>query len=285
MSFKFYTVSTKLRDSIDRSLDRGLHKQKIRPYFLGLKYDGYHVLLPLRSNCPKRYSVAIDHPDPTKENHGIDCTTMLLLRNRELNTMAKEIQLHPYEVAENVKNKYSRIHAMAMYTISQYKAIQEEKEKGIQLTKDDAWLDHRCTLKNYHAELGIKPYIQAEESRQQDLEKAKRLIKRYRKTQKHQTDFSDMKHVLINKFSTRDGGNYSVEANLEKTKITYYQDATIIREYQFKDLKRMNNTFLSNLDRNKMAATCLHFSKSQVVTVHVEIGNPIQNVQSKGRKL
>ena len=103
MSFKFYTISTKLRDSIDRSLDRGLHKQKIRPYFLGLKYDGYHVLLPLRSNCPKRYSVAIDHPDPTKENHGIDCTTMLLLRNRELNTMAKEIQLHPYEVAENVK--------------------------------------------------------------------------------------------------------------------------------------------------------------------------------------
>ena len=105
-----------------RDRDRGLHKQKIRPYFLGLKYDGYHVLLPLRSNCPKRYSVAIDHPDPTKENHGIDCTTMLLLRNRELNTMAKEIQLHPYEVAENVKNKYSRIHAMAMYTISQYKA-------------------------------------------------------------------------------------------------------------------------------------------------------------------
>ncbi|WP_338175848.1 hypothetical protein [Solobacterium moorei] len=47
----------------------------------------------------------------------------------------------------------------------------------------------------------------------------------------------------------------------------------------------MNNKFLANLDRNKMAATCLRFSKSQVVTVHVEIGNPIQNVQSKGRKL
>lgn len=285
MSFKFYTISTKLRDSIDRSLDRGLHKEKIRPYFLGLKYDGYHVLLPLRSNCPKRYSVAIDHPDTTKENHGIDCTTMLLLTNEQMHKMTRRIKLQPRVVARNVENKYPMIHAMAMYTISQYKAIQEEKEKGIQLTKDDAWLDHRCTLKNYHVELGIKPYIQIEENRQQDLEKAKRLIKRYRKTQKHQTDFSDMEHVLINKFNTQDGRNYSVEANLEKAKITYYQDAAVIKEYRFTDLKRMNNTFLSNLDRNKMAATCLRFSKSQVVTVHVEIGNPIQNTQSKGRKL
>ena len=285
MSFKFYTISNKLRDSIDRSIDHGLYKQKIRPYFLGMKYANYYILVPLRSNCPKKYSVLIDHPDKTKKNHGIDCTTMLILTNKQMSKMTRRIKLRPSVTARDVENKYSMIQAIIIRTILQYKSIQEAKRKDIKLTKNDIWLDNRCTLKNYHTELGIKPYVQTEESKQQDLRKAKRLIKNYRESQKHQTDFSDLQHVLINKFNTQDGNHYSIEADLENAKITYYQDATVIREYQFKDLKRMNNTFLSNLDRNKMAATCLHFSKSQVVTVHVEIGNPIQNARSKGRKL
>jgi hypothetical protein len=287
MTARFFKISNVLRDSINQSLDQNLTVEKIRPYFFAVKYKDYNVLVPLRSNCPQKYAIPIKHPDSSKKKHGLDCTTMLLLDNRQLSAMAERIWLHPEQVAHNVNKNYFRIKWMTLKTITDYKHAVEKKEAGLQLSKNESWLIGRCTLKNYHSELGIQNKISCIEIEENELDIAKKYIEKYRYNRKLNTNFSDIKHVLISKFNAMDGHLYMVEADLEKAKIIYKQSDDIIKEHCFENLKQMTDEFLSSLNTTEMVNTiCKIVAKKERYTYpKQELNNNLSVKESDGIKL
>lgn len=57
---KFISINNEFRDTLLEALDRNNEGKKVRPYYLGIKFNSeYFVLLPLRSNCPRSYSIKI----------------------------------------------------------------------------------------------------------------------------------------------------------------------------------------------------------------------------------
>ena len=51
--------SNELRDSIEEALDKGDYTGKIRPYYYGIRYNEKIILIPLRTDCPRKFSLFI----------------------------------------------------------------------------------------------------------------------------------------------------------------------------------------------------------------------------------
>lgn len=59
MATRFLKINDEFRDSLEETLDKNNRSGKVRPYYYGISYENKIILVPLRSKCPKSYSIPI----------------------------------------------------------------------------------------------------------------------------------------------------------------------------------------------------------------------------------
>ena len=59
MATRFLKINDEFRDSLEETLDKNNHSGKVRPYYYGISYENKIILIPLRSKCPRSYSIPV----------------------------------------------------------------------------------------------------------------------------------------------------------------------------------------------------------------------------------
>lgn len=141
-------ITNTLRDSLDETLDKGNTTGKIRPYYYGIPYQTNKIILiPLRSNCPRSFSLFIQNLQG-KKNHGLDFCKMIIIDRIELNSYTANVFVNSI-VLNDLNKKRTQIENMAIQTINAYKTMLLKLNNKLDLTSDEIFLYQRSTLKNY----------------------------------------------------------------------------------------------------------------------------------------
>lgn len=152
--FRIVRISKELRDSLEECLDRNDTTEKIRPYYLRVMYKNYVVLLPIRGNCPRSYSLGLKTYRKDKRRPGIDFSKMILLNQNQValhtsSAFVDSVMMH------DIYKKRKMIDRMVIQTIRDYIRMEEKIKEGKDLSSNERFLKKRSTLRNYHDILDI----------------------------------------------------------------------------------------------------------------------------------
>ena len=147
MVTRILQINDSFRDSLEESLDRYNHSGKVRPYYYGVPYKNKIVLVPLRSKCPKSYSLPI-YNTGNRARPGLDFCKMIIMDRNEvaLNTSSASVNGN---VIHDLQKKHSQIIFMVQRTIKDYKMMKYKVENNMDLSSDEQFLKVRSTLKNW----------------------------------------------------------------------------------------------------------------------------------------
>ncbi len=140
-------IDNDFRDSLIETLDKNDRTGKVRPYYYGLPYREYIILIPLRSNCPRSYSLQI-YNTGNRTRPGLDFCKMLILSRNEISQKTTRVAINN-EVLDDLNRKRSQIRALANKTINEYRVMYAKIQAGKDLTSNERFLYQRSTLRNF----------------------------------------------------------------------------------------------------------------------------------------
>lgn len=246
MSITIVEISKSLRDRTQEALDKGNTGSKTRPYYLGLSYNKETaILLPLRSHCPRDYTLLINHSDSRKVKHGIDFSKMILIPKSMLSSNSS--QVHFDDVAkQDILSKLPAIKTLTNQTIADYKEKELKKFKRMSLSSKERFLDERSTLVNYHRELGIHIAIRRFQIEQVEKEVLKRV--------EHYLKKNHVDSVQINRTKVYGSFAQSLETHNVDIKVVIEFSGDLLEE-DFQNLIKMNE-YVYGDQRIMLGVTC-----------------------------
>ena len=140
-------IDNNFRDSLDEALDKNNHSGKVRPYYYGVPYKNYMILIPLRSNCPKSYSLRI-YNTGGRNRPGLDFCKMLILTKDEVASKTTNVAIN-HLVLKDLNRKRNQIKTMANKTIEDYRNMHYKVQNKLDLTSDERFLNQRSTVINF----------------------------------------------------------------------------------------------------------------------------------------
>lgn len=123
------------------------HSGKVRPYYYGISYENKIILIPLRSKCPRSYSIPV-YNTGNKIRPGLDFCKMIIMNRNEINLYTSNVSVNR-NVFNDLNRKRSQIINMIHKTIDDYKIMRQKVENGVDLSSDEMFLKTRSTLKNW----------------------------------------------------------------------------------------------------------------------------------------
>ena len=147
MATRFLKINDEFRDSLEETLDKNNRSGKVRPYYYGISYENKIILVPLRSRCPKSYSIPI-YNTGNKARPGLDFCKMIIMNRNELNLYTSSVSVNR-NVFTDLNRKRNQIINMVHKTISDYKIMKQKVENNTDLSSDEIFLKTRSTLKNW----------------------------------------------------------------------------------------------------------------------------------------
>lgn len=147
MATRILRISDSFRDSLDEVLDRYDCSGKIRPYYCGIPYEDKFILVPLRSRCPRSYSLPI-YNTGGRIRPGLDFCKMIIMNKDELISSTSSVVVNG-NVINDLNRKQKQIVSMIQRTINDYKKMKYKVENNMDLSSDEQFLKIRSTLKNW----------------------------------------------------------------------------------------------------------------------------------------
>ena len=114
---------------------------------MGVPYGDYIILIPLRSNCPRSYSLEI-YNTGNRMRPGLDFCKMLIVARTEVSSKTTRTAINR-AVLDDLNRKRSRIRILANKTIDDYRTMHRKIQTGQDLTRDERFLYQRSTLRNF----------------------------------------------------------------------------------------------------------------------------------------
>ncbi len=147
MTTKILRISDSFRDSLEETLDRNDCSGKIRPYYCGVPYEDKYILVPLRSRCPRSYSLPI-YNTGGRTRPGLDFCKMIIMDRDELVSNTSNAVVNRI-VINDLNRKQRQIVSMIKRTMEDYKTMKYKVENNMDLSSDEHFLKTRSTLKNW----------------------------------------------------------------------------------------------------------------------------------------
>lgn len=147
MATRFLKINDEFRDSLKETLDKNNHSGKVRPYYYGISYENKIILIPLRSKCPRSYSIPV-YNTGNKIRPGLDFCKMIIMNRNEINLYTSNVSVNR-NVFIDLSRKRSQIIHMIHKTIDDYKIMRQKVENDVDLSSDEIFLKTRSTLKNW----------------------------------------------------------------------------------------------------------------------------------------
>lgn len=147
MATRFLRINDDFRDSLEETLDRNNCSGKVRPYYCGIPYEDKIILVPLRSRCPRSYSIPI-YNTGGRARPGLDFCKMIIIDRSELSQNTSSVTVNG-NIVDDLNRKQNQILAMVRQTVRDYKAMKEKVENNMDLSSDEKFLKMRSTLRNW----------------------------------------------------------------------------------------------------------------------------------------
>ena len=141
MATRFLKINDEFRDSLEETLDKNNHSGKVRPYYYGISYENKIILIPLRSKCPRSYSIPV-YNTGNKIRPGLDFCKMIIMNRNEINLYTSNVSVNR-NVFADLNRKRSQIINMI------HKTMRQKVESNVDLSSDEIFLKTRSTLKNW----------------------------------------------------------------------------------------------------------------------------------------
>lgn len=127
MATRFLRINDDFRDSLEETLDRNNCSGKVRPYYCGIPYEDKIILVPLRSRCPRSYSIPI-YNTGGRARPGLDFCKMIIIDRSELSQNTSSVTVNG-NIVDNLNRKQNQILAMVRQTVRDYAFNFEELGK------------------------------------------------------------------------------------------------------------------------------------------------------------
>ncbi len=147
MATRILKISDCFRDSLEETLDKNNHSGKVRPYYYGIPYKDKMILVPLRSKCPRSYSIPI-YNTGGRIRPGLDFCKMIIMDKNELASNTSNVTING-NVIKDLNRKQKQIISMVQKTICDYKTMKYKVKNNLDLSSDERFLKTRSTLKNW----------------------------------------------------------------------------------------------------------------------------------------
>lgn len=147
MATRFLIINDDFRDSLEETLDRNNCSGKVRPYYCGIPYEDKIILVPLRSRCPRSYSIPI-YNTGGRARPGLDFCKMIIIDRSELSQNTSSVTVNG-NIVDDLNRKQNQILAMVRQTVRDYKAMKQKVENNMDLSSDEKFLKMRSTLRNW----------------------------------------------------------------------------------------------------------------------------------------
>lgn len=110
MATRFLRINDDFRDSLEETLDRNNCSGKVRPYYCGIPYEDKIILVPLRSRCPRSYSIPI-YNTGGRARPGLDFCKMIIIDRSELSQNTSSVTVNG-NIVDDLNRKQNQILAM-----------------------------------------------------------------------------------------------------------------------------------------------------------------------------
>lgn len=141
-------IDDELKQTYKEVLDKGLDNKSDRPYYALFRYNGYHVLVPIRSRAlHSPYTLYLNNRVKGR-NYGMDFCKMLILTSTEVDyhTMSGFVRS---ETMRDINAKRGAILTKINKTINDYKVMLGKEIRNEDLSVHEAYLKKRSTLVNF----------------------------------------------------------------------------------------------------------------------------------------
>ena len=147
MATRLLRINDDFRDSLEETLDRNNCSGKVRPYYCGIPYEDKIILVPLRSRCPRSYSIPI-YNTGGRARPGLDFCKMIIIDRSELSQNTSSVTVNG-NIVDDLNRKQNQILAMVRQTVRDYKTMKQKVENNMDLSSDEKFLKMRSTLRNW----------------------------------------------------------------------------------------------------------------------------------------